>query len=110
MPGEWHLMAKRDEPEQLIPIFGLNFAGQGVHLAYMGQDVDNNGMFKIGHGPGPATPDTQLRLKARDSTPLYNNYFFDQGGLDVIGSSDIDGINNHQDIFPDPSSNEFDWA
>lgn len=111
MPGEWQPVAKRDdESDQLIPIFGLNFAGQDVHLAYMGQDMEENSMFKIGQGPGPATFDNKLRLKARDSTPPFNNYYFDKGGLDVIATSDLDSSFNQPDIFPDPSNNEADWA
>jgi hypothetical protein len=98
-------------PEGVIPAFALKLYGQEVHFAYTGDDADGNSIFKIGNGPGPATEENKRRIKSRnsgDSIPLFNNYFFDQGGLDMVATSDID--NAGQGIMPDVSSNDFDYA
>ncbi|PQE27033.1 hypothetical protein CJF30_00011119 [Rutstroemia sp. NJR-2017a BBW] len=96
------VVRRKQFPEGVIPAFALKLYGQEVHFAYTGDDADGNSIFKIGNGPGPATEENKRRIKSRnsgDSIPLFNNYFFDQGGLDMVATSDID--NAGQGIIPD---------
>lgn len=105
-------VVKREQSQDgVFPVFGLQLDGQDIHFAYTGQDADGNAAFKMGHGPGPETEENKRRIKSRDSSdgiPLFNDYYFSSGGLDILATSDIDNAN--PDVFPDVSSNDFDYA
>lgn len=106
MPGQ---PRKRDEKSWGRPIFGLQIKGRDYHFTLMDGDIGiNNTWIKLGSGPGVDTEHNRRRLQARK--PKYNGQWFDHGGLDIIGRSDIMANGNNPDIQPDPNNQEdFDW-
>lgn len=102
---------KRGEDAEVYPVFGLNVDGQDFHFAYMGEDdTTNNTRIRLGHGPGINSEENRRRIKTR-KTPEFNRQYFDRGGLDALGRSDIAGNNNNPDVQPDPMNNpdDFKW-
>lgn len=78
---------REQSPEGIIPAFGITIDGHEAHFTYTGDTV------KLGHGPGPATELNKRHLKARgelDGDVIYNDYYFDQGGFDMILASNPD--------------------
>ncbi|KAI6084020.1 hypothetical protein F4821DRAFT_243615 [Hypoxylon rubiginosum] len=109
MPGQ---LEKRDPDVEALPVFGINLNGRDFHFAHMGFDPANNSSsFRFGMGPGPETENNKRRLRARgDDKPKYNTQFFDRGGLDAIGRSDIEGDASKPDAQPTPDDpNDYDW-
>ncbi|RYP02028.1 hypothetical protein DL764_005978 [Monosporascus ibericus] len=101
---------KRDDEIEAWPVFAMERDGQEFHFAYMGRrDETGEHLFKLGHGPGIKTEGNRSRLKARHAF-AYNNQFFDRGGLDFLGRSDIMGDSNFADVQPDLNNPEtYQW-
>ncbi|RYP92040.1 hypothetical protein DL770_001818 [Monosporascus sp. CRB-9-2] len=92
---------KRHDETEAWPVFAMERDGQDFHFAYMGRREDTGEhKFRLGHGPGIETQVNRSRLKARQAF-LYNTQYFDRGGLDIIGHSDIMGNSNHPEVQPD---------
>ncbi|KAI1772227.1 hypothetical protein F4818DRAFT_444458 [Hypoxylon cercidicola] len=102
---------KRGEDVASLPVFGVNVNGRDFHFAHMGFDpAKNASSFRFGTGPGPETENNRRRLKARDDKPRYNTQFFDRGGLDAIGRSDIEGDDSKPGAQPtSDDTNDYNW-
>ncbi|RYP55440.1 hypothetical protein DL769_010171 [Monosporascus sp. CRB-8-3] len=101
---------KRHDETEAWPVFAMKRDGQDFHFAYMGRREDTGEhKFRLGHGPGIETQGNRSRLKARQAF-MYNTQYFDRGGLDIIGHSDIMGHSNHPEVQPDlKRPNSYQW-
>ncbi|KAI1860305.1 uncharacterized protein JN550_011571 [Neoarthrinium moseri] len=101
---------KRHDKTEAHPVFAMDRNGQDFHFSYMGRREDTGEhKFIFGYGPGIENQQNKMRLKARQAF-TYNTQYFDRGGLDIIGQSDIMGGSNHPEVQPDLNDpNSYQW-